>query len=180
MNRKERRKFYEKIYLREMDEWKRIDTRLRLALTVFALLSSGGVFLAERILRLIVNFDAILNIMSLLVIALNIVIFVYLCYCMYRSLAGYQYHKILLPEVSGYYGKMRQHYGKYRSKYGKQRVEAMIEKALERKVIEWLEEGTGYNESINQRRSTYVTRCFAVLPLYLFALALLYILFYIR
>jgi len=180
MNIKESRKFYEKFYLHEANKQESLYTRMRLALPIFAFITSASLFWAEGILRAIANFDAMLDTLSLSVTAFSIVIFLYLCYCICRGLVGWKYYEIPLSKLGRYHDKLKQRYGKYRSEHGKQKVESMIQEAFEEKVIEWLAKCAEHNQRINQRRAAYVAKCFVALPLYLFALVSLYFVFYIR
>jgi len=179
MNIKERREFYKELYFHEIREQKSIEARIGLALAVFGLIFSASFFLVEKIL-LIVNTGVILDPLSLLTIVFSLSIFVYLCYCVYRGLAGWEYREILSTEIDEYHDKLKQHYGKYRNKYGKQKVELMIQVVFERKLLRQIIEYAGHNHHINRSRAAYLKRYFDALPLYLFALVLLYFLFYIR
>jgi len=153
MNIPKRGEFYKDVYRDEIGERKGIDTRIRLALTVFVLLTSASVPLVEKILRLILNPDVILSTWSLLVIAFGIVTFAYLCYCIYRGLVGWKYHKIPLPELAEYYDRLIKYYEKYRSELGQQRVESMIRESYEEKLVECFVECAEHNQGINQRRA---------------------------
>jgi len=159
MNMNRGGKFYEKAYFHEMNRQADIDSRLKLSVSVFALLASVGVFLAEKIFESIVNADAILSAWSLLVIAFSIVIFGYLCYCVYRSLVGWKYHEIPLTKLGKYYNGLKQHYGEYRSAYSKQKVELMIEKAFERKLVQYFVECAEYNQGTDHWQGKPLCYC---------------------
>jgi len=179
MNIKEMRELYKEFYFRGMDKQESIYARLKLALPTFVLLASASLFLAEKIL-LIVNTGAILDTLSLLAIVFSIVVFGYLCYCVYRGFVGWKYYEIPLTELDEYYDKLMKCCEKYCSEHDKQRVESMINEAFDKKLIKWFAECAKHNQNTNKRRSAYVKKYFAILPLHLFALALLYFLFYIR
>ena len=172
--------FYATFYLNEINEQKSIEAKIRLALAILAFIISTSFFLIERILQSIVNSATTLDTLSLFAITFSVVIFGYLCYCVYRGLVGWKYHEIPLPKLGEYYVRLKRYSAKCRSKHGKDEMELRIMTAFEEKVVECFVECAERNQVINQRRLSYVAKYYVALPFFLLALASLYFLFYFR
>ena len=93
---------------------------------------------------------------------------------------GWKYYGISSRKLDEHHNTLKRYYEKCHAEHGQQKVEAMIKEAFEKKVIEWLVGYAEHNQNINESRAIYLNKYFVVLPLYLFALSLLYFLFYIR
>ena len=153
MNIKEMRELYKELYFHEIKEQKSIEARIRLALSIFAFITSASFFWVEKILLSIVNPAVILDTLSLSAITFSLSNFVYLCYCTYRGLVGWKYYVIPLTKLGRYRDKLKQRYGKYRGEYGKQKVESMIKEAFEEKVVEWFTKCAEHSQGINHCRA---------------------------
>jgi len=179
MNMQRREDFYEDVYFHEMNKRESIYARSRLVLSISGLLASVSFWVAEKILQLILSSAVILDPLSLFAIGLSVSIFAYLFYCVYRSLVYGKYYEIPMSILDAQYDRLVKHYEKYHGKRSKQEVELMIREAFDKQLIKWIAKCNERNQNTNLFRSTYVTKCFNIFPLYLFALALLYALFYI-
>ncbi len=157
MNRVDRRKFYEKLYFHELEVRDKVENRLKLPFSIFAIVFTLAVFLFNEVLvKKSVTVDAFfwtVYLGALLALVFAVGFFIVSWY-------GYTYK--MLPtasDVEAYYGQILTDY----QKVSPHKARAWAKEAFDDYLMETFKTYATHNTRNNDRKAFYLHRCVTAL-----------------